>query len=272
MYLDSECKSIFVRKLFKNLVFKHLTHLQATDDSNYDLIATQITGLADRIKLHNLDLASQLLGHFLFSLRLDDHQLKLVLLNKCAQFHRGFFTESIQRCDLLSEPNSIEPFSHLIAIDCLLSLINIDLEEKRLSLNELSAYVNMEANSVLLYDTFLNRISSLSSRYSVDNDNLPSVPKSRMKSIDLWYKFLLYSYSYLNKILDHCGRQDESNCSLIAMIILFLSQSSQPDNEEFSIEGQLGHIKQKVFSKLILPLTLKFNNNPMTSNELGNVM
>ena len=293
LFLDPQFKSIFVRKLFKKLLIKHLIYLITllkVDNleyiaASYDSLSTSLFQLVDSVKLSNLDIGYELLKHFLFTTcrEISDEARSNFLLYSLKKFHFLFFkfeSDNIKEApaavsshskylifhtnEILLNEHSIESFSYLLAIENLISFIDFDPSNNyTMILSRQNAYVNVAGSSVLFYDYFVNSINFICNCYATNETESTPIMSTKVadkrKVADLLFKFLVYSYSFLNEL------NSSSPQTLSVKCLEFLSQST---NSQLSIQKQIEAVKQKIFYLLTLPLSLKFNNG-LLANQNG---
>ncbi len=146
--LQVNCKSIFVRKLYKQLLHKHLIHLIEEKLNNYSLDFERLntlinnlgTKLSIEIRMHNLDIISNVIVHFLMHSKVDC-QVMIVryLFDFCSKFE---FSSVSLECLLNTE--------HLIndgSIEAVTIIIQFELFQKLFDLNFFSG---LESKHILL--------------------------------------------------------------------------------------------------------------------------
>jgi len=137
--LEVNCKSIFVRKLYKQLLNKHLVYLIEEKLNNYSLEFERLDTLIDNlgknlpieIRMHNLDIISDVIVHFLEHSKAGTQVMAVRYLFEF--FSKLEFSKISLECLLNTE--------HLIndvSIEAATNLIEFDLLQKLFNLNSFS--------------------------------------------------------------------------------------------------------------------------------------
>lgn len=167
VFLDPDCKSIYVRKSFKSLLIKHLIS-SIESNKNIDSFISILSTMPIELKSSNLDIQFEIFKHFLFFF--DQDRPDLVLKLKDIHSILGL-NEAIT--DLVTE-GSVEYFSYLIGIGLLFKV---------------------EGN---FYDECLKCLIKICKHFaSIKSDEKL---KSQKKSSDLLFKFQIYFYSFLTDL------------------------------------------------------------------------
>ena len=128
--LAVNCKSIFVRKSYKQLLNRHLIHLvkQKLQNQNIDarlniLIENLSNKMPIEIKIHNLDIISDLFEHFLFNnTECTNETIACICeMNPKLNLVNNEF-ESLLNCENLIHDASVESLANLVAFNTFHSL------------------------------------------------------------------------------------------------------------------------------------------------------
>lgn len=171
-HLSIDCKSIFVRKTFKQLLNLHLVSLiDKSSRVRFSSLLNSLNAMNFETKLHNLDIYSDLIQYYLFT---TNQQLEAAdILNFIKQIHQVFIADKqnyLTNLNLFVNDASIESFTFIFVFDLLLT--NSDL--------------------VKIVDKCCIDLIRQALQYECKQSLFK-------KSIDHLFKFLIYFYSFVSQ-------------------------------------------------------------------------
>ena len=202
MFLDSNCKSMFVRKSFKQLLKKHLSRLVVLSfggaleprlDRLMQILSIQ---LPLDVRIHNFDIYSELMQQFLFE---ENRMVDMKTFNRFHSFHQSFHYDlndlnQLLNCECLRNDASIESLAFIVFFDLLMQFVAIEQENPFKSVFDLD-------------QVFLARIEQVCQHFISAQQQLHdshSISKFK-KNTDLLFKFLIYFYSMLGSFMTRSG-------------------------------------------------------------------
>lgn len=130
--LAVNCKSIFVRKSYKQLLNMHLIHLvdqklkNTADNSRLNILIENLSEqIPIEIKIHNLDITSDLFEHFLFNTDYTNETISCLSEMNSKINAVNYEFESLLNCENLIHDASIESLANLVAFNTFLTVFNL---------------------------------------------------------------------------------------------------------------------------------------------------